>query len=51
MIKVGIIMGSDSDMDIMQEAASILNDFEVEHEIRIISAHRTPDLMVNMPTG
>lgn len=45
MIKVGIIMGSDSDMDIMQEAASILNDFEVEHEIRIISAHRTPDLM------
>lgn len=45
MIKVGIIMGSDSDMDIMQETASILSDFEVEHEIRIISAHRTPDLM------
>ena len=45
MIKVGIIMGSDSDMDIMEEAANILKDFEVEHEVRIISAHRTPDLM------
>lgn len=45
MTKVGIIMGSDSDMDIMQAAADVLVDFGVEHEVRIISAHRTPDIM------
>lgn len=42
---VGIIMGSDSDLDIMSQAADILKDFGVEHEIRIISAHRTPEIM------
>lgn len=44
---VGIIMGSDSDLPVMQAAADILSEFDVAHEIRIISAHRTPDEMVN----
>ena len=42
---VSIIMGSDSDLDIMREASQILKDFDVQHEIKIISAHRTPTLM------
>lgn len=40
--KVGIIMGSDSDLEIMSEAAKILSDFKIPHEVRIVSAHRTP---------
>lgn len=44
---VGIIMGSDSDLTVMQTAADILNEFEVDHEVRIISAHRTPEEMVS----
>ncbi len=44
---VGIIMGSDSDLPVMQAAADILSEFDVAHEVRIISAHRTPDEMVN----
>ena len=40
---VGIIMGSDSDLPVMQEAAEILRQFEVPYEITIVSAHRTPD--------
>lgn len=43
---VGIIMGSDSDLPVMQAAADILKEFDVAYEIRIISAHRTPDEMV-----
>lgn len=42
---VGIIMGSDSDLDVMSEAAKIFDEFNVPHEIRIVSAHRTPDVM------
>ena len=42
---VGIIMGSDSDLDIMQPTADVLTEFGVEHEVRIVSAHRTPDVM------
>lgn len=42
---VGIIMGSDSDMPIMKQAADILNEFDIPHEILITSAHRTPHLM------
>jgi 5-(carboxyamino)imidazole ribonucleotide mutase len=42
---VGIIMGSESDLEVMTEAATILDDFKVAHEVRIISAHRTPDVM------
>ena len=40
--RVGIIMGSDSDLPVMQEAASILREFGVPHEMTIVSAHRTP---------
>ncbi|MFN5183181.1 MAG: 5-(carboxyamino)imidazole ribonucleotide mutase [Bacteroidota bacterium] len=45
-IKVGIIMGSASDLSIMQAASEILKNFEIHHEIKIVSAHRTPELMV-----
>ena len=38
-------MGSDSDMPVMKQAADILNEFEIKYEIKITSAHRTPDLM------
>jgi len=44
---VGIIMGSDSDMPVMKQAAEILDEFGVSFEIKITSAHRTPDLMAN----
>ena len=44
-IQVGIIMGSDSDLPIMKEAADILASFGIGYEINIVSAHRTPDLM------
>jgi 5-(carboxyamino)imidazole ribonucleotide mutase len=43
MAKVGIIMGSDSDLPIMQEAIDILKSFGIETEVDIVSAHRTPD--------
>tara|TARA_B100000767_G_scaffold44516_2_gene38714 strand:+ start:4511 stop:4987 length:477 start_codon:yes stop_codon:yes gene_type:complete len=46
MAKVGIIMGSKSDLPIMQEAVDILNDFEISNEVDIVSAHRTPDKMM-----
>ncbi|HUF03870.1 MAG TPA: 5-(carboxyamino)imidazole ribonucleotide mutase [Aridibacter sp.] len=42
---VGIIMGSKSDWDTMKNAADILKDFGVEHECKVVSAHRTPDLL------
>ena len=42
---VGVIMGSTSDWETMQHAATILAQFEVPHECRIVSAHRTPDLL------
>jgi 5-(carboxyamino)imidazole ribonucleotide mutase len=43
---VGVIMGSDSDLPVMQAATEVLADFEVPFEVRIISAHRTPEVMV-----
>lgn len=46
MAKVGIIMGSKSDLPIMQDAADILKEFGIAYEMNIVSAHRTPDLMV-----
>jgi 5-(carboxyamino)imidazole ribonucleotide mutase len=42
---VGILMGSDSDWDVMQHAARRLQDLDVEFEARVVSAHRTPDLL------
>ena len=47
MAKVGIIMGSDSDLPIMQEAIDILNDFDIDIEVDIVSAHRTPEKLFN----
>ena len=44
-IQVGIIMGSASDLNVMQSAADILKSFEIDYEIKIVSAHRTPELM------
>jgi 5-(carboxyamino)imidazole ribonucleotide mutase len=41
----GIIMGSDSDLAVLKEAAKILEDFGIEYEITIVSAHRTPERM------
>src|SRR5687767_1831030 len=43
---VGIIMGSDSDLNIMQAASDILKQFDISHEVTVVSAHRTPLRMV-----
>lgn len=48
---VGIIMGSDSDLKIMEAAAEILQKFEIEFELTIVSAHRTPMRMVEYATS
>ena len=45
--QVGIIMGSDSDLKIMKDAAVILEEFQVPHMITVMSAHRTPDRAVS----
>jgi len=50
MAKVGIIMGSDSDLPIMQEAIEILESFEIETEVDIVSAHRTPEKLFSYAT-
>lgn len=44
-VQVGIIMGSRSDWDTMSHAASVLEELGIEHEVRVVSAHRTPDLL------
>jgi 5-(carboxyamino)imidazole ribonucleotide mutase len=46
MAKVGIIMGSESDLPVMQEAIDILKEFNIESEVDIVSAHRTPEKMM-----
>ena len=46
MEKVGIIMGSESDLPVMQEAIDILQEFEIKIEVDIVSAHRTPEKMM-----
>ena len=43
---VGIIMGSDSDLSVMQEAANALAELGIAHEVRVVSAHRTPEAMI-----
>ena len=42
---VGIAMGSDSDLPVMEDAADVLDDFDVSYEMRVLSAHRTPGVM------
>jgi 5-(carboxyamino)imidazole ribonucleotide mutase len=48
---VGIIMGSSSDWETMQGAAEILDSLGIAHEVRVVSAHRTPDLLFEYAAG
>lgn len=48
MAKVGIVMGSDSDMPVMAKAADILEKLGIDYEMTIISAHRRPDVFLSM---
>lgn len=51
MPKVSIVMGSDSDMPVMAQAADILDKFGIKYEMRIISAHREPDVFFEYAKG
>ncbi|MGD9887759.1 MAG: 5-(carboxyamino)imidazole ribonucleotide mutase [Halothiobacillaceae bacterium] len=44
---VGVVMGSKSDWDTMQHSVEILESFGIAHEVRVVSAHRTPDLLMD----
>ncbi len=44
---VGVIMGSDSDLPIMKEAADVLKQFNIPFEVKVISAHRSPDILAD----
>ena len=48
---VGVIMGSDSDLRVMQDAVDVLATFDVAHEVRVVSAHRTPDVLADYARG
>jgi 5-(carboxyamino)imidazole ribonucleotide mutase len=48
---VGVIMGSDSDLRVMQDAVDVLGQFDVPHEVRVVSAHRTPDWLTEYARG
>ena len=48
---VGVVMGSQSDWDVMQHAARVLKDFGVPYEAQVVSAHRTPDVMFEYAEG
>jgi 5-(carboxyamino)imidazole ribonucleotide mutase len=48
---VGVIMGSDSDWPVMRAAAQALDEFGVPHEVSVVSAHRTPDRMLDYARG
>ena len=50
MAKVGIVMGSDSDLDVMSKAAEILEEFGIDYEMTVISAHRMPDVFYDYAT-
>ena len=43
---VGVVMGSDSDWNVMREASALLDEFGVAHEVEVVSAHRTPEKMI-----
>ncbi|MCD9029771.1 5-(carboxyamino)imidazole ribonucleotide mutase [Luteimonas sp. BDR2-5] len=49
--KVGIVMGSRSDWDTMQHAAQKLEQLGIAHEVRVVSAHRTPDVLFDYAAG
>ncbi len=44
--RVGVVMGSDSDLDVMGPAADVLDQFSIAHEVRVVSAHRRPHEML-----
>ena len=46
MAKVSILMGSDSDLPVMSKAAAMLEKFGIDYEMKVISAHREPDVFV-----
>jgi 5-(carboxyamino)imidazole ribonucleotide mutase len=48
--RVGILMGSRSDMPVMEKASALLTDLGVHHEVRVMSAHRTPSLVADYAT-
>lgn len=50
-VRVGIVMGSTSDLPVMQAAADALDEFGVAHEVRVVSAHRTPSEMIAYGQG
>jgi 5-(carboxyamino)imidazole ribonucleotide mutase len=45
-VLVGVVMGSDSDWNVMSDAAAMLTEFGVAHEVQVVSAHRTPEKMI-----
>jgi 5-(carboxyamino)imidazole ribonucleotide mutase len=47
---VGVVMGSDSDWNVMSDAAALLAEFGVGHEVQVVSAHRTPEKMIRYGT-
>tara|TARA_B110000971_G_scaffold31891_2_gene29358 strand:- start:444 stop:926 length:483 start_codon:yes stop_codon:yes gene_type:complete len=47
MAKIGIIMGSQSDLPVMQEAIDIIKEFNIDFQVDIVSAHRTPEKMIS----
>ena len=48
---VGVIMGSDSDLRVMRDAVDVLAEFDVPYEVRVVSAHRTPDWLAEYARG
>ncbi len=50
-VPVSIVMGSDSDLDVMTKGADLLDQLGIAHEVRIMSAHRTPDLVSEYAGG
>ena len=50
-VSVGVIMGSQSDWETMQEACKVLDEFEIPYEAKVVSAHRTPHFMVEYATA
>ncbi|MCD5347794.1 5-(carboxyamino)imidazole ribonucleotide mutase [Agromyces sp. H3Y2-19a] len=44
---VGVVMGSDSDWSVMRDASAVLDEFGIAHEVEVVSAHRTPEKMID----
>ena len=49
--RIGVVMGSRSDWDTLQHAASTLTELGIAHDVRVVSAHRTPDLLFEYAAG